>query len=81
MIKNLNISTDPSPDGSNHNVKITWSHPPNPNGVVIIYEIEYAKIDDLYVAKDDATASPGGESEDTLENGVRFLINRSILVI
>ena len=48
---------------------------------MITYEIEVAKIDDVNLAKDGATASPGGDSEDTLENGVSFLINRYILMI
>ena len=43
---------------------------------MITYEIEVAKIDDVNLAKDGATASPGDDSEDTLENGVSFLINR-----
>ncbi|XP_072050525.1 insulin-like peptide receptor isoform X2 [Amphiura filiformis] len=59
-----------SSDPKDRRVLISWKEPPNPNGIVIIYEVEYAKIDDSYFTKKEVTALPVVENEDTLGNGM-----------
>ena len=69
----INIS---SQEPTDRRVRLTWAEPSQPNGVVIIYEIEYAKIDSAYVAaKGDATTTEStrrSDVDDSLGSGVRL---------
>ncbi len=66
---------DSSLDPKDRRVMISWKEPQNPNGIVIIYEVEYAKIDEGITQE--VTVVPN--SEDTI--GVRLSSNRPRLVM
>jgi len=49
--KNISVEVDYGKDvGSSPQVRIRWTDPPNPNGLVVLYDIEFNRVDVAFVS-------------------------------